>query len=182
MIDKYFQLDSLATLFHIFIPEFEATAIGHSFPYERSVVENSLMNFQDAGGKIMQTIKNARFRRCSCVDEKGEPNKCTPIDEYWQCKRKGILIRSEIILETMMVRRRRALNEQRLIEEAMESAKKEAHRFLKSEVGSKALLIFVTEQKEQKKEMPIEKLFEIETRLSQNPDLLKKEKHFLLKM
>lgn len=169
----------MATLFNIFLPEFE---LSQSFPYERSVVENALMNFQDAGGKIMHTIKNARFRRCSCVDEKGKSNKCTPIDELWQCKRKGILIRSEIILETMMVRKRRALNEERLIHEAMESAKKEAYRFLRSELGSKALLIFVTEQKEQKTDLPIEKLFEIESRLSQNPDLLKKEKHFLLKV
>ena len=182
MIDKYFQLDSLATLFNIFIPEFELSAAGHSFPYERSLVENTLINFQDAGGKIMHIIKNARFRRCSCVNEKGEPNKCKPVDELWQCKRKGILIRSEIILESMMVRKRRALNEQRLIQEAGESAEKEAYRFLRSEMGSKALLIFVTEQKEEKKDLPIEKLFEIESRLCQNPDLLKKEKHFLLKV
>ncbi len=107
-----------------------------SFPYERGEVEQTLFQFQDAAGSLLHYRKRARFRKCSCMDEDGNKKHCRGSKNFdWNCERPAILFRKRLILESIMVERRRKQNEEKRIIEAVDAAKKAATQYLKTNEG-----------------------------------------------
>lgn len=50
----------------------------NSFPFERTEVEQSMLQFRDACGAIIRKTAHGRFRKCSCVETRGTPAACVP--------------------------------------------------------------------------------------------------------
>ena len=113
----------------------ELKGIVTSFPYERDEVEQTLFQFRDAAGLLLSYHKRARFRECSCVDVNGVKKECEIKDKAWKCERPAFLLRKNLILESLMIERRRKANENKRISDAMGAAKKVALEYLNSDEG-----------------------------------------------
>ena len=107
-----------------------------SFPYERWEVEQTLLQFKDAAGRLLHYQEKARFKKCSCMCNNGRQNPCpSKPGEEWNCQRMALLFRKQLILENVMIERRRKQNEERRINDAVENAKKIATNYLNSGEG-----------------------------------------------
>lgn len=132
-----------------------------SFPYERWDVEQTLFQFQDAAGGIIQYHKKAKFRKCSCVHNNRKTRPCKFSKSGLNCERPALLLRKNIILENIMVERRRKQNEEKRIDDAVETAKKIATQYLNSEEGRDQVRLIAEQKLIKTKEMTGEVLEEI---------------------
>ena len=130
-IDNYYQFlfpvfwsDFLPKMEEIWSKRTDLRAAVKSFPYERHEVEQVLSEYTDAGGKVMHFTKDAKFRRCCCLNTNGDKKVCVPPKMGWMCNRSAVLVRMNILLEGGMIERRRIQNEQNRIQEAEEAAEK----------------------------------------------------------
>ena len=114
-----------------------------SFPFERREVEHAIFQFRDAAGSIVKRLPNARFTRCSCVST-GRNQVCIPPQYGFMCSRPALAIRMKMAYEENMREKRRVLEENRRIDDAVTAAKATAKSFLASEDG----MIFVREEAE----------------------------------
>lgn len=125
-----------------------------SFPFERFDVEQTLFQFRDAAGGIIHYHKKARFRKCSCVHNNGKTRPCTFSKSGWNCERPALLLRKNIILENIMVERRRKQNEEKRIDDAVETAKKIATHYLNSEEGRDQVRLVAEQKVNKTNELP----------------------------
>ena len=114
-----------------------------SFPFERTEVEQAIFQFRDAAGSIVKRLPNARFTRCSCVST-GRNQVCIPPQYGFMCSRPALAIRMKVAYEENMREKRRVLEENRRIDDAVRGAKANAKSFLASEDG----IFFVREEAE----------------------------------
>ena len=114
-----------------------------SFPFEKTEVEQAIFQFRDAAGSIVKRLPNARFTRCSCVST-GRNQVCIPPQYGFMCSRPALAIRMKVAYEENMREKRRVLEENRRIDDAVRGAKANAKSFLASEDG----IIFVREEAE----------------------------------
>ena len=116
--------------------EEQLKSIVSSFPYERWEVEQALLQFQDAAGYLTHFEKRAKFKACCCIEEKGGGGKrCSLQDKDWDCQRAAILLRKNLILETLMTERKRRQVEEERIDQAAEAATKTIKQYLRSDEG-----------------------------------------------
>ena len=106
-----------------------------SFPYERWEVEQTLFQFEDAAGKLIHYQKKSKFKKCSCMYNNGKVKQCVSKKMNWHCQRPAFLLRKNIILENIMDEKRRKQNEEKRINDAVETAKKIALQYLHSNEG-----------------------------------------------
>ena len=114
-----------------------------SFPFERTEVEQAIFQFRDAAGSIVKRLPNARFTRCSCVST-GRNQVCIPPQYGFMCSRPALAIRMKMAYEENLREKRRVLEENRRIDDAVRAAQATAKSFLASEDG----MIFVREEAE----------------------------------
>lgn len=106
-----------------------------SFPYERWEVEQTLFQFQDAAGKLIHYQKKSKFKKCSCMFNNPKAIQCVFKKLNWNCERPALLLRKNILLESIMVEKRRKRNEEKRINDAVDVAKKIATQYLHSDEG-----------------------------------------------
>ena len=116
-----------------------------SFPFERHEVEQALFQYRDAQGSIVKRLPNAKFTRCSCVST-GRAMVCIPPQYGMMCARPALAIRMKVAYEENMREKRRVLEENRRIDDAVRATKATAKSFLASEDG----MIFVREKAEKR--------------------------------
>lgn len=122
----------------------------NSFPYERWEVEQTLFQFQDAAGGLIHYQKKSKFRKCSCVHNNGNTRECSSKHTNWQCERPALLLRKNILIESIMVEKRRKQKQEKRIDDAVETAKKIAIQYLHSDEGKEEVR-YVAEHKVKKK-------------------------------
>jgi len=134
-------------LWNIFLPSLESTWNTNnddgnnkkgditSFPYERREVESTLSSYQDAAGAILKYNPQARFRRCSCVNNNGKKFVCIPPKIGWMCTRPAMMVKTSITFERQMTEKRRQQNERNVIDAAVASADRSARRYLGTDEG-----------------------------------------------
>ena len=113
----------------------ELKCIVSSFPYERWEVEQTMFQFRDAAGGIIQYLKKAKFEQCCCADSEGRKC-CTSLkDGNSKCERPAMLLKKNLTLETTMADMKRKELEEQRIDEAIEAAKKSTKQHFNSEEG-----------------------------------------------
>ena len=115
-----------------------------SFPFERMEVEQAVFQFRDAAGSIVKRLPNAKFTRCSCVST-GRNQVCIPPQYGFMCSRPALAIRMKVAYEENMREKRRVLEENRRIDDAVRGAKATAKSFLASEDGMLQILSMLEE-------------------------------------
>ncbi|KAJ8609631.1 hypothetical protein CTAYLR_006267 [Chrysophaeum taylorii] len=104
-------------------------------PYAREEVEKVLRTYRDAEGCVQ--IENARtyFRRCACVDARGNRRVCVPPAPGWMCEREATLVKMRVVLQREKIERERRRRERLAVDQAIEEARLAAREFAQSEEG-----------------------------------------------
>eukprot|EP00814_Leptocylindrus_danicus_P006489 CAMPEP_0116031780 /NCGR_PEP_ID=MMETSP0321-20121206/17760_1 /TAXON_ID=163516 /ORGANISM="Leptocylindrus danicus var. danicus, Strain B650" /LENGTH=791 /DNA_ID=CAMNT_0003507055 /DNA_START=267 /DNA_END=2639 /DNA_ORIENTATION=- len=106
-----------------------------SFPFYKAEVEEALLTFDDAGGRVAVFLNHGRYRRCSCKDRDGKKFVCVPPEAGWMCERPSWLMRKTLMLEQHLTEKRRQDNESAAIQRALEASETASLLYLKSEEG-----------------------------------------------
>lgn len=125
-----------------------------SFTYDRRDVEQALLEFRDAGGRVARHDNKARFRRCSCKNNSEDKKACDQQRSYrdtvsrrtsilrrsntpggWACQRPALFLRMSIVKEKDIAEKRHMNVEKARIDAAVESAELGAKRHLSSDEG-----------------------------------------------
>jgi len=125
-----------------------------SFTYDRRDVEQALLEFRDAGGRVARHDSKARFRRCSCKNNSEGKKACNQQRSHrdtmsrrtsisrrsnkpggWACQRPALFLRMSLVKEKDMAEKRRTNVEKARIDAAVESAELGAKRHLSSDEG-----------------------------------------------
>ncbi len=116
--------------------EEQLKGIVSSFPYDRWEVEQTLLQFRDAGGTLTHFEKRAKFKQCCCCEEKDGKKKCSlKGTKDLNCERPAVLLRKDLTLETTMTERKRRQIEEERIDQAIEAATKTTKIYLNSDEG-----------------------------------------------
>ena len=76
----------------------------------------------------------------------GKKKVCVPPKPGWLCERPAIMVRSHLVLESTMIKKRRIQNEELRILEAIEASKKVVKLYLSSEEGKETIRLVAEER------------------------------------